>query len=95
MIEAKKPLIGHNCMYDWIYVYNQFIGELPETYAEFITIWYNLFPLTYDTKVLCNSSKHFFKTSLGIVYEKCTSEEYKSLLKFGFDLKNGLTNYDG
>lgn len=22
MIKAKKPLIGHNCMYDWLYVYN-------------------------------------------------------------------------
>jgi hypothetical protein len=22
MIEAKKPLIGHNCMYDWVYCYN-------------------------------------------------------------------------
>ena len=22
MIEAKKPIIGHNCMYDWLYTYN-------------------------------------------------------------------------
>jgi len=22
MIEAKKPIIGHNCMYDWLYLYN-------------------------------------------------------------------------
>jgi hypothetical protein len=22
MIKQKKPLIGHNCMYDWLYVYN-------------------------------------------------------------------------
>ena len=35
MIDSKKPLIGHNCMYDWIYVYNQFIGKLPETYLQF------------------------------------------------------------
>jgi hypothetical protein len=44
MIEFKKPLIGHNCMYDWVYIYNQFIGELPETYAEFIADWYSKFP---------------------------------------------------
>ena len=35
MIDQKKPLIGHNCMYDWIYFYNQFIGKLPETYLQF------------------------------------------------------------
>ena len=22
MIEAKKPIVGHNCMYDWLYLYN-------------------------------------------------------------------------
>jgi poly(A)-specific ribonuclease len=37
LIDAKKPLIGHNMMYDIIYVYGQFIDDLPETYQEFIT----------------------------------------------------------
>ena len=32
IIEAKKPLVGHNCMYDWLYCYNQFVAELPATY---------------------------------------------------------------
>jgi hypothetical protein len=22
MIKHKKPILGHNCMYDWVYVYN-------------------------------------------------------------------------
>ena len=22
IIEAKKPLVGHNCMYDWLYMWN-------------------------------------------------------------------------
>ena len=39
IINAKKPLVGHNCMYDWMYVYNQFIAQLPETYKEFIEHW--------------------------------------------------------
>jgi len=54
MINAKKPLIGHNCMYDWVYTYNQFIGKLPDTYAEFIADWNTKFPYTYDTKVLAH-----------------------------------------
>jgi poly(A)-specific ribonuclease len=96
IIEAKKPIVGHNCMFDWVYVYNQFIGELPDTYDEFIKDWHEKFPATYDNKVLCQNSRHFFKTALGVVYEKCTTDEnYKSLLKFSFDLKHGCTNYNG
>ncbi len=52
MINSKKPLVGHNCMYDFMFVFHQFFGELPETYAEFISQWSKLFPLCYDTKVL-------------------------------------------
>ena len=96
LIEAKKPLLGHNCMYDWVYLYNQFIGKLPETYEEFITHWNKLFPRTFDTKVLAHNSKAFFKTALGEVYGKCTSEEkFKSNIKVRFDSKNDCTNYEG
>ena len=63
IIKARKPVVGHNCMYDWLY--HQFIGRLPETYLQFATEWNKLFPKTYDTKVLAFNSKHFFKTSLG------------------------------
>jgi poly(A)-specific ribonuclease len=65
IVAAKVPIIGHNCMYDWLYLYNQFIGQLPETYVEFAQKWNSCFPKTYDTKVLAFNSKHFFKTSLG------------------------------
>jgi poly(A)-specific ribonuclease len=33
LIKAKKPLIGHNLMYDIIYLYRQFIADLPPTYV--------------------------------------------------------------
>jgi poly(A)-specific ribonuclease len=36
LIKAKKPIIGHNMIYDVIYLYNQFIDDLPPTYLEFI-----------------------------------------------------------
>lgn len=54
LINAKKPIIGHNMIYDIIYLYNQFIGNLPETYSEFIEEWHKLFPSVFDTKVLSN-----------------------------------------
>ena len=52
MISAKKPIIGHNCMYDLLYLYNQFIDELPSTFNEFVLKWNTLFPETFDSKVL-------------------------------------------
>lgn len=57
MIETVKKnpnlcLIGHNMMYDIIFLYNQFVGALPGTYAEFVQKWFEIFPLTFDTKVL-------------------------------------------
>jgi hypothetical protein len=45
-------LIGHNMMYDVLYVYNQFVGPLPDTYQQFVSQWHAIFPRTYDTKVL-------------------------------------------
>lgn len=96
MIEAKKPLVGHNCMYDWLYVYNQFIDKLPDTYEEFITQWSSRFPQTFDTKVLATNSKTFFKTTLGEVYGKCTDDvKFKGNIKYSFDSKNECTNYEG
>ena len=65
------PVIGHNMIYDIIYVYNQFVGPLPATYAEFSQSWFKLFPMTYDTKVLSYRANYFGKTMLGKVFEKC------------------------
>ena len=45
-------LVGHNLMYDILYLYRQFIGKLPDTYQEFVEKWFKLFPRTFDTKVL-------------------------------------------
>ena len=58
-------------IYDIIYVYNQFVGPLPATYAEFSQSWFKLFPMTYDTKVLSYRANYFGKTMLGKVFEKC------------------------
>lgn len=72
MIECmkNKPLIGHNQMYDMLYFYKQFIGPLPSKYLEFIQKWEELFPLTYDTKVLAFKSGDLFsKTILQNVFE--------------------------
>lgn len=101
MIEVFKtkkncPIIGHNMMYDVIYFYNQFIGPLPETYEEFVKLWYDRFPLTFDTKVLSYNADYFGKTILGKIYEKCEADKrLKDILYFQFDLNSGFGNYYG
>lgn len=97
LIAAKKPIIGHNMMYDIIYLYNQFIDDLPATYNEFVQKWYHMFPLVYDNKVLCSAADYFGRTDLGKVFEKCTSDERikNSGMRISFDLDHGFSNYDG
>jgi len=97
LIAAKKPIIGHNMIYDIIYLYNQFVDDLPETYQEFIQKWFDLFPLVYDNKVLSSAAEYFGRTDLGKVYEKCLNDERIKLagMKMYFDLDNGFKNYEG
>ncbi len=35
LMEAKKPMVGHNMIYDMLFFYSQFIADLPATYSEF------------------------------------------------------------
>ncbi|TYZ60766.1 hypothetical protein PybrP1_005046 [[Pythium] brassicae (nom. inval.)] len=52
LIAAKiqAPVIGHNALLDFVYVFNQFYKPLPETLAEFKQELVELFPTIYDTK---------------------------------------------
>lgn len=97
LIDAKKPIIGHNMIYDIIYLYNQFIDDLPTTYLEFISKWHSLFPYVYDNKVLCSQAEYFGRTDLGYIYEKCTTNDRLLTcgMKIAFDLDKGFGNYEG
>ncbi|EEY53399.1 Poly(A)-specific ribonuclease PARN-like protein [Phytophthora infestans T30-4] len=48
--ESKLPVVGHNALLDFVYVFHQFCKPLPETLAEFKTQLLELFPTIYDTK---------------------------------------------
>ncbi|GMF41972.1 unnamed protein product [Phytophthora fragariaefolia] len=48
--ESKLPVVGHNALLDFVYVFHQFYKPLPETLAEFKTQLLGLFPTIYDTK---------------------------------------------
>ena len=107
LVKAKKPLIGHNMIYDILYLYNQFFDKLPETYEKFIekvklvsfykdNQWYELFPFVFDTKVLACRAEYFSKNDLASLFNKCQTD---NRLKFNcfvnFDRENGLNRYEG
>lgn len=49
---GAKPLVGHNCFYDFLHLYQTFYDDLPENISEFKSSWLQLFPQTLDTKYL-------------------------------------------
>ncbi|PVV00817.1 hypothetical protein BB560_004791 [Smittium megazygosporum] len=54
--ECNKPIIGHNCFTDFVYLYSHFCRPLPNTLAEFKNEIHNLFPEIYDTKFIFENS---------------------------------------
>lgn len=52
---GQKPLIGHNCFYDFLHLYQTFYGDLPDNIQEFKNQWLQLFPNTLDTKYLAEA----------------------------------------
>lgn len=52
---GHKPLIGHNCFYDFLHLYQTFYGDLPDNIQEFKSAWLQLFPQTLDTKYLAEA----------------------------------------
>lgn len=52
---GQKPLVGHNCFYDFLHLHQSFYGDLPETVQDFKSSWLQLFPQTLDTKYLAEA----------------------------------------
>jgi len=52
---AHKPVVGHNCFYDFLHLFQTFYSDLPETIPEFKGSWLQLFPQTLDTKYLAET----------------------------------------
>ncbi|CAI5728159.1 unnamed protein product [Peronospora destructor] len=71
--ESKLPVVGHNALLDFVYVFHQFYKPLPDTLAEFKSQLLELFPTIYDTKHVT------LRSPLG---EKLTSTSLSSLFEY-------------
>eukprot|EP00830_Metopus_es_P000994 TRINITY_DN10871_c0_g1_i1.p1 TRINITY_DN10871_c0_g1~~TRINITY_DN10871_c0_g1_i1.p1 ORF type:complete len:522 (-),score=108.22 TRINITY_DN10871_c0_g1_i1:10-1575(-) len=84
IMNSKKPLLGHNFIYDVGFLYHQYIDDLPETYVLFKKRFHDCFPAIYDTKVIAHSYKNqIFQYDLPHLLKKCI-ELNKGMIKFVF-----------
>ncbi|XP_021103447.1 poly(A)-specific ribonuclease PNLDC1 isoform X5 [Heterocephalus glaber] len=58
LVQAQKPLVGHNMMMDLLHLHEKFFRPLPESYDQFKQNIHNLFPVLIDTK---NVTKDIWK----------------------------------
>jgi len=50
LIDSRKPIIVHHGLFDLLFVYDAFIGKLPNSLEQFTAELHRTFPLIYDTK---------------------------------------------
>ncbi|XP_043367177.1 poly(A)-specific ribonuclease PNLDC1 isoform X4 [Dermochelys coriacea] len=55
LVEAKKPVVGHNMLMDLLHLHDKFYKPLPESYEEFKRNIHSLFPVLIDTKNITKS----------------------------------------
>ena len=76
MVAAKKPFIGHNCLFDFMFMMRWL--DLPfkegkmETLTDFKIKFNGLFPVVFDTKYIAESGlcgDDYASTALGDLYE--------------------------
>ncbi|XP_039291945.1 pre-piRNA 3'-exonuclease trimmer [Nilaparvata lugens] len=80
LVDAKKPIVGHNLMLDLMILYNQFHKPLPNSYTTFKKKITELFPIVYDTKFI----SYRFKKNLEFLYGEnaLTSNVLKPLYEY-------------
>lgn len=60
IIKSNKILIGHNCFYDILHIYQTFYHELPDSIHAFKRKWTELFPYTVDTKYMNETNEYLY-----------------------------------
>jgi poly(A)-specific ribonuclease len=64
----SKPrvLVGHNLFIDLIFIYQTFVGTLPDKVTEFNKRIHELFPKVFDTKYLATQAGSSMRTKSGL-----------------------------
>lgn len=79
---------------DIMYLYQQFIADLPDTLEEFIHNFSFYFPDFYDTKAMGECLAFFTNTTLNAMSSKCFNDKkFNNYLQFDYDLNQGFNKY--
>jgi hypothetical protein len=55
LVEAKKPIVGHNCLMDFMFLWRWLHQSIPQTATKFKRELHDLLPHVFDTKRLHES----------------------------------------
>ena len=87
--KSQKPLIAQNPQFDITFLYEQFIGPLPDSFIQFCTEFKKHFPTIYDTKCILiqhKGAQEGAKTTLDVTHGKLIKDKgYESNIQFAFD----------
>lgn len=62
----QHVLVGHNLFTDLIFIYQTFVGTLPDQVTEFNKRIHELFPKVFDTKYLATQAGSSMRTKSGL-----------------------------
>ena len=83
LVQCKKPLVGHNCFFDLLFLMKWLDGPLPSDMSLFVGKFNKMFPEVYDTKYIAASG------ILGISYQDTAlCDIYDQLLGKKFTASN-------
>jgi hypothetical protein len=57
LVNLKAPIVGHNPIFDLMFIYSHLCSELPHTWPEFKQEIHGLFPVIYDTMLIFGDEK--------------------------------------
>lgn len=79
---------------DIMFIYQNFIADLPDDLEEFIHNFTYYFPHIYDTKVMAECLGLFARTDLEFMSKKCFSDNrWKNYIQFDMDVHCGFKKY--
>ena len=87
---ARRPLVGHNCLYDLLFLFSHFHAPLPDTLLELKRAISALLPAVWDTKHLAAASEQYSDTGLGPLHAACIAQEEAPTLRLEHGIQRPL-----
>jgi poly(A)-specific ribonuclease len=86
IFRSKKPLIGHNCLQDFMHLHRQFIDDvLPPNLDDFCEKIRDYSPAVYDTKYICQT----IAPLKSLVVDTALEPAFKTVHSTGVSSKSG------